>query len=337
MARFKVVQVINDGHPMPGWVPTQLEQSGIGLSVAICWNKDEVAQCAGDADVVWAYGGRQLLKGDVLDVIPHCGAILRTGSGTDNIDVPRATELGMLVVNTPQAVTDSVSDHAISLLFSLVRQIVRHDRLVRRGVWNFREALPSRRYRGAKLGLIGFGRISRLLVKKLAGFDMQFSAYDPYVDAQTMGQRGVSKATLEDLLRTSDYVIILCPLTAETTHLIGEHELHLMPAHSLLLNMSRGAIIDEPVMIGALKEGRIAGAALDVLEKEPPAADNPLLAMDNVILTPHYAGYSDDYLTDNYIASVEALIDLSKRQWPFSVVNPQVTPRWTDMPPRSKV
>jgi D-3-phosphoglycerate dehydrogenase / 2-oxoglutarate reductase len=337
MAQFKVVQVINDGHPMPGWVPEHLEQAGVDLSVAICWSKEDVAQHAGAADVVWAYGGRQLLKGDVLDVVPRCGAILRTGSGTDNIDVKRATELGILVVNTPQAVTDSVSDHAISLLFALVRQVVRHDRLVRRGVWNFREALPSRRYHGAKLGLIGFGRIPRLLVRKLAGFEMDFTAYDPYVHAQDMAQQGVAKGTLDDVLKTSDYVLILCPLTAETTHLIGERELHLMPSHSLLLNMSRGAIVNEPLLIQALQEGWIAGAALDVLEKEPPAPDNPLLAMDNVILTPHYAGYSDDYLTDNYAASVDALIDLSKRRWPYSVVNPQVQPRWADFPPRGKV
>jgi len=336
MTPFKVVQVINDGHPMPAWVPTQLEQAGIDLSVAICWGKEDVEKQASDSDVVWAYGGRHLLKEDVLDVLPRCGAILRTGSGTDNIDVKRATELGILVVNTPQAVTDSVSDHAISLLFALVRQVVRHDRLVRRGVWNFREALPSHRYHGAKLGLVGFGRIPRLLIRKLAGFEMDFMAYDPYVHAQDMTQQGVTKGTLEDVLKTSDYVIILCPLQTETTHMIGEQELRLMPSHALLLNMSRGAIINEPVLIRALQEGWIAGAGLDVLEREPPATDNPLLALDNVVLTPHYAGYSDDYLTDNYAASVETLIDLSKRRWPYSVVNPQVKPRWTELTPRGR-
>ena len=109
-----------------------------------------------------------------------------------------------------------------------------------------------------------------------------------------------------------------------------------MPSHALLLNMSRGAIINEPVLIRALQEGWIAGAGLDVLEREPPATDNPLLALDNVVLTPHYAGYSDDYLTDNYAASVETLIDLSKRRWPYSVVNPQVKPRWTELTPRGR-
>ncbi len=224
---FQVVQVVNDGHPMPEWVPEQLSRAAIELKVAICWSTAELAEQAGEADVVWVYGGRALVQGEALDVLTRCGAILRTGSGTDNIDVKRATELGIVVANTPQAVTDPVSDHAISLLFSLRRQVVQHDRLVRQGTWNFRAALPGRRFRGATLGLVGFGRVARLLVRKLAGFQMQFLAYDPYVSEAVMVEHGVTKRDLEELLQASDNVVLLCPLTPETQHLIGERQLAL--------------------------------------------------------------------------------------------------------------
>lgn len=334
MAHLKVVQVINDGHAMPDWVPNRLQEGGVDLTVAICWSKEELAQHAADADVVWAYGGRGLLKGENLSVLERCGAILRTGSGTDNVDVPLATEMGIVVANTPQAVTDSVSDHAISLLFSLVRQIVRHDRLIRGGEWDYRRGLPLHRYRGATLGLVGFGRVAQLLVRKVGGFGMQFMAYDPYVHAVDMAELGVAAAGLHEMLPKLDYLVILCPLTPETRHMIGEAELRLMQPYAVVVNVARGAVVDEPALIRALQEGRIAGAALDVLEQEPPVAGNALLAMENVILTPHYAGYSDDYLTDNYAASVDALLDFAARRWPYSVVNPQVKPRWGQLAAR---
>ena len=330
---FQVVQVVNDGHPMPDWVPEQLTRAGIDLKVAICWSTAELAAQTSEADVVWVYGGRALIQGEALDVLKRCGAILRTGSGTDNIDVKRATELGIVVANTPQAVTDPVSDHAISLLFSLRRQVVRHDRLVRQGVWNYRAALPGRRFREATLGLVGFGRVARLLVRKLAGFQMQLLAYDPYISKAVMAEHGAHKVGLDELLQTADAVIVLCPLTPETQHLIGERELGLMKPQAVLVNCARGGLVDEAALIWALQEGRIAGAALDVLEQEPPAPENPLLRMENVILTPHFAGYSDDYLSDNYAASVEALVDLSERRCPFSIVNPQVEPRWGRLAP----
>ncbi len=334
MTRLKVVQVICDGHAMPDWVPARLQEGGADLTVAICWNREDLVQHAADADVVWAYGGRDLLKGENLSVLERCGAILRTGSGTDNVDVRLATEMGIIVANTPQAVTDSVSDHAISLLFSLVRQVVRHDRLIRNGEWDFRRGLPLHRYRGATLGLVGFGRVAQALVRKLSGFGMRLMAYDPYVHEVDMAEHGVVKAELHEMLPELDYLVILCPLTAETRHIIGEAELRSMQPHAVVVNVARGAVVDEPALIQALLEGQIAGAALDVLDQEPPVAGNPLLAMENVILTPHYAGYSDDYLTDNYAASVDALLDFAARRWPYSVVNPQVKPRWGQLAAR---
>ncbi len=336
MRAFKVVEVINDGHPMPDWVPAKLEAAGIELVVSLCRNREDLARNAGDADLVWAYGGRHLLAGDNLTVLRRCGAILRTGSGTDNIDVERATELGIIVANTPYAIADCVADQAISLLFSLVRQITRHDRYVHRGHWSFRLALPGRRFAGATLGLVGFGRIPQRLVRKLAGFEMHFVAYDPYVSAEAMASCCVQRVELDVLLQASDYVSVHCPLTAETRHLIAERELRQMKPSAYLINTSRGPVVDERALVKALREGWIAGAGLDVLEREPIDPASPLLAMDNVIITPHFSGYSDRYPEDNYEASVEAIVDMANGHWPRSVVNPGVQPRWGQLAPNTR-
>jgi D-3-phosphoglycerate dehydrogenase / 2-oxoglutarate reductase len=328
VSRFTVVHVLNDGHPMPAWVNEQLAAAGVDLTVAPCASREDLVQHAAEADVVWAYAGKHLLASANLDVLKCCGAILRTGAGTDNIDVKHATELGIIVANTPHVLTDPVADQAISLLFSLVRQVTRHDRLIRRGQWDFRVALPGRRFLGATLGLVGFGRIPRLVARKLAGFEMQFVSFDPFVPADVMAGYGVRRVELDELLRVSDYVSVHCPLTPETYHLISERELQLCKRGALLINTARGAVIDEPALIHALQDGRLAGAGLDVFEQEPLPPTSPLLAMDNVILTPHYSGYSDRYPADNYEASVEALLDMAAGFWPRSYVNPGVQPRW---------
>jgi len=333
MARFKVVLVIKDSNPLPDWVAERLKDTSIEFCVAICWNKQDLACHASDADVVWAYGGRRLLEGENLTVLQKCGAILRTGSGTDNVDVKTATEMGIIVANTPHVVADQVADHAISLLFSLVRQVTRHDRLIRRGKWDYRLAMPTRCYRGATLGLVGFGRIPKLVVQKLSGFEMNFLAYDPYLAAEVVASHGAKSVSLDELLRAANYVSLHCPLTEETHHLIGERELRLVQPHSLLVNTARGKVVDEQALIRALQEGWIAGAALDVLEKEPPDPHNPLLSIENVIVTPHIGGMSDTYPQEFCEASVKALTDLAAGRWPRSVVNPDVTPRWGELAP----
>ena len=163
---------------------------------------------------------------------------------------------------------------------------------------------------------------------------MRFLAFDPYARVEVFQSLGVTPAPLDELLKASDFVSLHCPLTRETHHLIGERELRLLQPHALLVNTSRGPVVDEPVLIRALQEKWFAGAAMDVMEQEPPAPDNPLLAMDNVIVTPHIAGYDASYPQAVLEASIEAIIDLSEHRWPYSCVNPQVVPRWTDMLPR---
>lgn len=334
MNRFRVV-MIHSSLPLLEWVPKRLEEAGVDFVQALCSTREDLARYAGDADLVWVNGGGDLLKiADNMALLRRCGAILRSGSGTDNINIEAATELGIIVAHTPHAVAEPVADHAISLLFSLVRQVTRHDRLIRRGIWDPWQALPSRRFRGATLGLVGFGRIPRLIVRKLGGFEMNFLAYDPYVTPELMASYGVKSAPLDELLQTADYVSVHCPLTQETCRLIGEREFRLMQPHALFVNTSRGKVIDEQALIKALQEKWIAGAALDVLEQEPTSPDNPLLRMENVIITPHIGGHSERFPDDYwYETSVEAICDLAQHRWPRAVVNPKVKPRWGTLAP----
>ncbi len=336
MTRFKVVMVAIDG-TLPDWVAPRLKDAGIDFAVHVCHNKDDLNRYARDADLAWVFGGGRVLFGDNLTALEKCGAILRSGSGTDNVDVKTATELGILVVNTPQAVADQVADHAISLLFSLVRHITRHDRMVRRGQWEMSTAMsPQRRFRGAVLGLVGFGHIPRLITQKLSGFAMHFLAYDPYVAREVLASYGAEGVSLDEVFQRSDYVSLHCPLTEKTLHLIGEREFRLMQAHALFVNTARGKVVDEQALIAALEQEWIAGAALDVFEQEPVDPHNPLLTMDNVIATPHFAGYSDTTPYEFYEASVEAILDLAANRWPHSVVNPNVKPRWGALLPREQ-
>ena len=331
MSRFRVVHVVNNEVPLPHWAHERLTNAGIALVVFPSSDNGDLESLLGDADLLWDYCGMGAITRHHLETLRRCGAIVKVGSGTDHIDVAAATELGVIVVNTPYVLTSSVADHTISLLFGLVRHVARQDRLIRSGRWSPLLALPLKSFQDATLGLVGFGRIPQAIVLKLSGFQMQFMAFDPYVPADIMNSLGVEQVSLDTLLRHADYVSLHCPLTAETRHLIGEHELRMMKSHAVVVNTARGAIVDEVALIEALKKGWIQGAALDVLEKEPPDSCNPLLELDNVILSPHIGGYSDRFPDDYAEACIEAILDLSQGLWPRSVVNPAVKPRWGDL------
>jgi D-3-phosphoglycerate dehydrogenase / 2-oxoglutarate reductase len=331
-APFKVALVGLDSQTVPDSVVTGLAAQAINLVVHECENREDLAQWGGDADVVWVFGSSRCLHGQMspeeLSILPKCGAIIRTGSGTDNVPVKAATRLGIVVANTPDALNDAVSDHAIGLLFAVVRQIALQDRNVRNRIWDRTRGYPNWHLTGRTLGLVGFGRIARTVAQKLAGFQMTNLAYDPFVLPEVFDKHSVHSVSLDELFRRSDFVSIHCPLIPQTRHLIGRAEFEKMKREAILINTSRGPVIDESALIVALKSGQIAGAGLDVLETEPPEWDNPLLQLDNVVLTPHLGGYSDRYLPDCWRLSMETAIDLWKGKWPRSCVNPEVQPRW---------
>lgn len=327
MPKLKVTMVANDHPPTPAWVLERLAEQGIDLREKACANEADVLEAAADAEVVWLFGGARVVTADVLPRLKKCRVILRTGTGTDNVPVAEATRLGILVANTPETTTDTVAEHAIGLLLAVLRKIAVHDRLVRQGIWDRDRAWPNWHIVGQTLGLVGFGRIARAVAKKIGGFDVKIIAADPLCDAGMMQQHGVEKVELPDLLKRADFVSIHTPLLDNTYHLIGERELRQMKSTAVLINTARGKVIDERALIRALQEKWIAAAGLDVLETQPPAPDNPLLQFDNVVLTPHIAGYSDEFWNTFWSHSIRTLTEIAKGRPPLWVVNPQATSR----------
>lgn len=317
----KVALVDTDRQPVPDWVRESIGREGIELVVHDCATRDELAKYAGDADVVWLFGGSRVLQGGNLAAAARCRAVLRTGSGTDNVPIDEATRRQIVVANTPAAISDAVSDHLIALLFAVTRRVAEFDRAIRRGAWGQAVVRSLNPVRGACLGLVGFGHAAREVAHKLRGFELKVLAHDPFVPAEAMSAAGVTAAGLPELLAAADFVSLHCALTPQTRHLIGERELRQMKPTAVLLNTSRGPVIDEAALVRALREGWIAGAGLDVLEDEPPAPENPLLKLENVVLTPHVAGYAANGTEARWKLSVETVLAFARGEPPRSWVN----------------
>ena len=241
-------------------------------------------------DVIGEYDGlivrsRTKVTAEVLARAARLRVIGRAGIGVDNIDVARATRLGVLVLNAPAGNAVSAAELTFALLLSLARRIPRADRSVREGRWE-RASKGVEGY-GKTLGLVGCGRIGAEVARRARAFGMRVAAYDPYLSPDRAREMGVELVTLPDLLEESDFLSIHAPLTEETRGLLGREELARMKPGAFVLNMARGGIVDEHALADALAARKLAGAALDVFEKEPPPPDHPLFALDNVILTPH--------------------------------------------------
>src|SRR5258706_16090942 len=219
---FKVALVGMDADAVPDWVYAELKQAGIDFAFKQCKSREELAEIGGDADVIWVFGGHKSVNAENLDVLKRRGGIIRSGSGTDNIPVAEATKLGIIVANTPEAISDSVANHAIGLLFAVTRQIAAQDHFTREGKWDRDLAWPNYHFHGQTLGLIGFGHIARLVAHKLSGFDMRMVCYDPFIRPEVMAELNVQSADLDALLKESDFVSVHCPLLPSTHDLINE-------------------------------------------------------------------------------------------------------------------
>jgi D-3-phosphoglycerate dehydrogenase len=247
--------------------------------------RDELVRIVGAYDAL-IVRSRTRVTAEVLDAGRRLKVVGRAGIGVDNIDVARATRLGILVLNAPAGNAISAAELTFALLLALARKVVRADRSVRAGVWD-RASLQGVELHGKTLGLVGCGRIGSEVAKRARAFGMRVLAYDPYLSVDRAREVGVTLVTLPDLLEESDAVSIHAPLTEETRGLIGRAELARMKPTAFLLNMARGAIVDEMALADALRTGGLAGAALDVFAQEPPPPDHPLLRLENVIVTPH--------------------------------------------------
>ena len=263
------------------------------------------------------------LRAPVIEVATKCQVIARYGVGVDNIDVAAATKHGIVVTNVPDYCMDEVSNEAMAMLLCGARGILKFDRSVRSGVWDVKLGMPLFRLKGLTLGIIGFGRIGKTVAPKAQGFGLQVIAYDPYIDQQEMTQRNVKPVDLDTLLRTSDFVTIHTPMTPETNKMIGEEALRKMKPTAWLINTARGGVVDTVALAAALREGRLAGAGLDVLPQEPPPKDE-FLNLPNVIFTPHSAFYSEGSLQELQAKAAQRVAEVLQGKVPSNIVNPAV-------------
>ena len=292
------------------------------LLVAQQGNEDELVLLAPEVDAILTCW-RPVTEA-VLDRATRCITVSRYGVGLDNIAVEHATRLGMIVTNVPDFCLEEVSDHALALLLGCARRIGLFARATRAGRWNLDEGRPMIRLRGQTLGLIGFGNIARTLVPKAQGLGLKIIAYSPRIDRAACKELGVEACGWGDLLERADFVSVHVPLTNETRHMIDAVALGRMRPTAYLINTSRGPVVDERALHDALVEGSLAGAGLDVLAEEPPPPDHPLLALDNVLATPHAAFYSDTAIEELERGAAGNAAAVLGGELPKNVVNPQV-------------
>ncbi len=262
-----------------------------------------------------------LMTRKVMEALPRCKIISRYGVGYDPVDLKAATDLGIIVANVPDYCIDEVAVQTVTLLLSLIRKTVFFDQKVKAGQWDFRLGRPIHRIRGKTMGLVGCGRIGMEVAKIVSSLGMKVKVFDPYIQKAA---EGVELVDLDTLLKEADFISIHCPLNESTRHLIGRSAFEKMRMRPLIVNASRGPIVDEAALAEALKAGVVSGAGLDVVEKEPLDPENPLLKMENVIFSPHVAFYSEESMRELNRRAAESIADVLLGKWPRSVVNRDV-------------
>ncbi len=287
--------------------------------------------------------GRQLVESELAELLPGCKAslagsepytpqildrcpdlrvIARVGVGYDAVDVPAATERGIAVTITPGTNEGSVAEHTFMLLLACARQLVSQHNSIVAGGWPRNANVPVR---GRTLGIVGLGRIGKAVALRAIAFGMPIIAFEPNPDKEFVSKHQIALRSLDEVMREADYVSIHAPMMPESKHLVNARTLALMKPTAYLINTSRGGLVNEPDLLKVLKDHRIAGAALDVFDQEPPPPDHPFFELDNIILTAHTAGVDLRSRDDMALSAAQAIIDLSQGKWPAEkIVNPQV-------------
>lgn len=260
---------------------------------------------------------------EIIRQLTRCKIISRYGIGVDMVDLQAAGQQGILVCNVPDYCIEEVSTHTITCLLTLNRRLLIHRQHTQSGKWGSPPGGPPERLAGQTLGIVGLGNIGREVARKAMGLGLKVVGYDPYLPIEQAAALGVELTGLVELLRQSDYVALHCPLTQVTHHLIGDMQLALMKSSAYLINMARGAVVDQSALYQALTNGVIRGAALDVLEQEPPAPDDPLLQLDNVLITPHVASWSSAAIEQLRRQTAQNVVMVLNGQIPPSLVNRQ--------------
>jgi D-3-phosphoglycerate dehydrogenase / 2-oxoglutarate reductase len=317
---------------------TMLEKAGCKLILSPERNFETVAPLMGKAEGLILRTGIRITR-ELLAHADRLEIISRTGGGFDNVDVAAATEKGIIVTSNIGINTTSVVEHCLSMMFSLAKQLPALDRAVRKDQYTIRYQNLPQDLQNKTLGLVGFGRIGSRLGKICRQiFDMEILVYDPFLPEAVKSDccDWVEFVDLHALFSKSDVISVHVPLTESTHHAVGQKELALMKPTALLINTSRGPVVDEPALVNALRQKRIGGAGLDVLEQEPPSADHPMLGLDNVILTPHTAALTSDCVIRMATTAAACVLDVFNGKEPPNVANPETlkTDRWTHLASR---
>ena len=254
----------------------------------------------------------------------RCRCIIRLGIGYDSVDVKAATDCNIIVCNIPLYCVDDVAEHALALLLDGARHISLQDRMIRANQWDRRKARPSRRLRSSTLGIVSIGRIARRLAQCAKGLFANILGFDPYVNKTIMAELGVEKVELNELLGLSDFISVHTPLRDSTHHLLGRYEFEIIKPGAVLVNTSRGGVIDTQALIDAMQRGKLWAAGLDVMEQEPLPHDSPLRQLPNVSFTPHVGACTEESVADLYRAACEIACDVLCGKTPASIVNPEV-------------
>ena len=322
MARYKVV-VVNLGYETYDYEREILApiDAEVILSPIDCTTEEEVIKSSKGADGIFVREAP--VNARVIESFDRCKVIARYGVGVDNIDLDYARQKRIYVSNVPDYGTEDVSDHAVALLLACIRTLLVRDKNLRKGI--FETDIKGEIYRttGKNLGIIGYGKIAKAFHRKWKGFlPKKVLIYDPYVKAEAIRKNNAEKVDLDTLLAESDYISLHAPLTPDTYHIIDKTALQKMKKTAILINTSRGAVIDEGALIQALQELQILAVGLDVFEKEPIGIDHPLVAMPNVVLTSHVAWYSKDSAKDLQSGAAKEILRALSGKPPVNWVNP---------------
>ncbi len=280
---------------------------------------DELRAIIGHYDAL-AVRSETKVTADILEAATRLRIIGRAGVGVDNIDVPKATEKGIVVVNSPEGNTIAAAELTVAMLLSLARKIPHADRSIREGKWDRKSFVGSEVY-DKTLGIIGLGKIGREVAKRAKSFEMKVIAYDPFANHEQASMLGVELVVLEELYRVSDFITLHVPFNSETRNMIGAPQLAMMKDGVRIINCARGGVVDEAALVEAIKAGKVAGAAFDVYSKEPIAPDNPLRGLDAVITTPHLGASTTEAQINVAIDIAEQIADVLQGRQPRSAVN----------------
>ena len=289
---------------------------------AVCKSEEETIAVCRDAHAVLNTSAK--ISRRVIEELKEALVICRYGIGVDTVDIPAATEHGIIVANVPDFCFDEVADTAMSMILSVPRKVHLLNALVHQGIWKKDAAKPVHKFRGATLGIYAFGNIGRNLCRKAEPFGFRILVHDPYLTPESVRDYPVTLVDFDTLLKESDLISVHAPLTEGTRHKFDETAFRKMKPSAFFFNLGRGPIHDQKALTRAIKDGWIAGAGLDVLEKEPPDADDPILKLDKVVFTPHYASYTEEAYRELQVKTGENAAAVLRGDFPKYVFNHEV-------------